>query len=437
MHPLLAWPYRVAVRAADLAAHLPLAGNSKVVRSLRARRDALAPVREWAAAHRDPARPLVWFHAPSVGEGLQARPVIQLLRKQRPDLQIAYTHFSPSAERFAESVGADFHGYLPFDTAANGRAMLATLKPNALVYSKLDVWPTLTSLAAASGVQVGMISATLAEGSGRRGALAAALLRDAYGALSLVGAIDADDADRLSALGVAERRVRVTGDTRYDQVAARAATRQASSALLAPLKSHRPTLVAGSTWPADEKVLFAAWRALRVAVPEARLIIAPHEPTAAHCAPIQRWADEVGLRCASLDAARSDDDVVLVDRVGVLGDLYALATVAYVGGGFHAAGLHSVLEPASFAVPVLFGPRHHMSRDARLLYEQRGGEPVRDVPELVRALRILFTEDDTRARAGAGALAVVREGLGAADRSVDLVLELLDGRRKTEGKAGQ
>lgn len=427
MHPLLAWPYRAAVRAADLTAQLPLAGTSKLIRSLRARRDGLAPARDWARAHRDPARPLVWFHAPSVGEGLQAKPVIQLLRQRRPDVQIAYTHFSPSAERFAASVGADFHGYLPFDTAANGAAMLAALRPSALVYSKLDVWPTLTSLAAASGVRVGMISATLAESSGRRGALAAALLRDAYDALTFVGAIDADDADRLTALGVRAERVRVTGDTRYDQVAARAASKQVASLLLAPLKSHRPTLVAGSSWPADEKVVFAAWRALKVAVPEARLILAPHEPTATHCAPLQRWAEECGLSCATLDTARSDDDVVIVDRVGVLGDLYALATVAYVGGGFHAAGLHSVLEPASFGVPVLFGPRHHMSRDARLLYEQHGGQPVRDVPEFVRAVRILFTEEDTRARAGAAAMGVVREGLGAAERSVGLVLELLDG----------
>lgn len=427
MHPLLGWPYRIAAGAVDLLARLPLRGDGKLVRSLRARRNGVAPAHAWAAEQRDLAKPLVWFHAPSVGEGLQARPVIELLRERRPDIQIAYTHFSPSAERFAASVGADFHGYLPFDTEANGNAMLAALRPSALVYSKLDVWPTLTSRAAASGVRVGMISATLAESSGRRGALAAALLRDAYAALTLVGAVDATDADRLTALGVSAERVRVTGDTRYDQVAARAATRQALASTFAALGTQRPTLVAGSTWPADEKVLLPAWRALKVVVPDARLIIAPHEPSAAHCAPIERWAHDSALRYATIDAARADADVVLVNRVGVLGDLYALATVAYVGGGFHAAGLHSVLEPAAFGVPVLFGPRHQMSRDARLLYQQRGGEPVRDVPECLRAMRILFTENDTRARAGAAALAVVREGLGAAERSVKLVLELLDG----------
>lgn len=429
MHPLLAWSYRAAAGLADLAAKLPWSGKSKLTRSLRARRDALAPVREWARQHRDAARPLLWFHAPSVGEGLQARPVMQLLRERRPDVQIAYTHFSPSAESFAQSVAADWHGYLPFDTAANAAAMLDALRPSALIYSKLDVWPTLTAAVAARSLPSGMISATLAEGSGRRGTLAAALLREAYTALTLVGAIDADDADRLSALGVRRDCLRITGDTRYDQVAARAAAKPSASALVTPLKSHRPTLVAGSTWPADEKVLLAAWRALRVSVPDARLIIAPHEPTASHCEPIERWAKAEGFSLARLGTARADDDVILVDRVGVLGDLYALATVAYVGGGFHAAGLHSVLEPAAFGVPVIFGPRHHMSRDARLLYEQRGGEPVRDVPEMLRALRILFTEEDTRARAGEAARSVVREGVGAAERSLSLVLELLDGRR--------
>lgn len=396
-----------------------------MARSLRARRDALAPVRTWAAAHRDNTRPLVWFHAPSVGEGLQAKPVIQLLRAERPDIQIAYTHFSPSAERFAASVGADVAFYLPFDSRGNAARLIGALRPNALIYSKLDVWPILTAQAHARGVKVAMISATLAEGSGRSGGLARALLGDAYAALDLVGAIDADDAARLSALGVAPPRIRVSGDTRYDQVAARAAACDRASTLLAPLVSTRPTLVAGSTWPADEAVLLGAWRTLTRELPDARLIIAPHEPTAAHCAPIQRWAIAAGLKCATLSEARATDDVILVDRVGVLGDLYALGNVAFVGGGFHTAGLHSVLEPAAFALPVVFGPRHQMSRDARLLIEQRAGEAVSNQQELVRALRILFTEPDTHSRAGRAAAVVVTEGIGAAARSMALVLQLL------------
>lgn len=425
MRAALAWPYRAATAVAEWAAWLPLPGQGKVARSLRSRRHALRPFDDFAQSKRDASRPLVWIHAPSVGEGLQAKPVLQLLRERRPDVQLVYTYFSPSAESMARGLDVDLAAYLPFDRARNAVALLDALRPNALVYSKLDVWPLLTAAAHRRGVRLGMISATLSPRSGRSGTLARALLHDAYAAFDAVGAVDPDDADRLVSLGVRRERIRLTGDTRYDQVAARARARNLSSPLLAGLRSARPTLVAGSTWPADDAVLLPAWRALRVAVPEARLIIAPHEPTEAHLAPIRRWAQEASLTLATLDAARPEDDVVLVDRMGVLGDLYALGTAAFVGGAFHAAGLHSVLEPASFGIPVLFGPRHHGSRDARLLYEARGGEPVHDVQELARALRILFTEPDTRARAGDAALAVVRDGVGAAERSYGLVEGLL------------
>lgn len=425
MRAALAWPYRAATAVAEWAAWLPLPGQGKVARSLRSRRHALRPFDDFAQSRRDASRPLVWIHAPSVGEGLQAKPVLQLLRERRPDVQLVYTYFSPSAESMARGLDVDLAAYLPFDRARNAVALLDALRPNALVYSKLDVWPLLTAAAHRRGVRLGMISATLSPRSGRSGTLARALLHDAYAAFDAVGAVDPDDADRLVSLGVRRERIRLTGDTRYDQVAARARARNLSSPLLAGLRSARPTLVAGSTWPADDAVLLPAWRALRVAVPEARLIIAPHEPTEAHLAPIRRWAQEASLTLATLDAARPEDDVVLVDRMGVLGDLYALGTAAFVGGAFHAAGLHSVLEPASFGIPVLFGPRHHGSRDARLLYEARGGEPVHDVQELARALRILFTEPDTRARAGDAALAVVRDGVGAAERSYGLVEGLL------------
>lgn len=436
MHPILGWPYAAAAAAADLLAHAPLPGDSKLARSLRARRGLLASYEAWGRAHRAVERPLLWMHAPSVGEGLQARPVIQLLRARHPALQVVYTYFSPSAERFAQSVGADFTAYLPFDRRRNAQRALDALRPTALVFSKLDLWPALTAEARARGIPIGMISATLSEGSGRQGAVARALLQEAYGALDAVGAVDPADAERLTALGVHAARVTITGDTRYDQVAARAAAVDRESPLLAALASRRPTLVAGSTWPADERVLLPAWLDLRRSVPDARLIFAPHEPTPQHLDPIRRWAQESSLSISTLsDTAAGTADVILVDRVGVLGDLYALAGAAYVGGGFHAAGLHSVLEPAAFGVPVIFGPRHHNSRDAALLIECDGGESVSDAPTLTRALRIVLTEPDTRRSAGEAAKALVGAGLGASARSVDLIEKMLarmpapDGRR--------
>jgi 3-deoxy-D-manno-octulosonic-acid transferase len=244
--------------------------------------------------------------------------------------------------------------------------------------------------------------------------------------LDVVGAIDPADADRLVELGVRPAVITVTGDTRYDQVWLRAQRVDRASPMLERLRDPRPTLVAGSTWPSDEAVLCPAFEAVHKAGVPLRLIIAPHEPTPDHVNPLLEWA-----RRAKLSVARLDDtghqaaDVVVIDRVGVLGDLYALADLAFVGGGFHAAGLHSVLEPAAFATPVLFGPRFENSRDAALLTQRGGGAAVENEADLTRRLRLWATNTSARREAGDYARALVRSSLGAADRSFELVNHLL------------
>jgi 3-deoxy-D-manno-octulosonic-acid transferase len=421
-HPLRIGYEGAAQLARALAVVLPQSRH-KLLQTFAARRGVRA---RFSAFMREPGRPLLWMHAPSVGEGLQARPVLELFRARAPQIQLAYTYFSPSAARFASSLDVDFRDVLPFDAAADARASLDALDPTALVFSKLDVWPTLAREASRRGTRLGLVSATLARGSSRSGGLAAALLRDAYQRLELVGAISAEDAERLVTLGVSAANVRVTGDTRYDQVWARSAAADRGSELLAPLASDRVTLVAGSTWPADEAPLLGAWARLRSRIPDVRLIIAAHEPTPEHLLPIERWCEAAGLRGAHLGSGEARDaDVVIVDRVGVLGDLYALADVAYVGGGFHSAGLHSVLEPAAFGVPVIFGPRHQGSRDALLLLDAGGAVTASDPWSLEAALEYWLTDADMRAAAGEAARSVVKNGLGAAERSYALVSELM------------
>lgn len=427
MDAVLRLGYDAAGNIARALAAVTPASDTKFLRALRARRGIRARYAAWARADRAAARLLLWMHAPSVGEGLQARPVLQLARRERPDLQLAYTFFSPSADAFARGLEVDFADYLPFDTVGDGEAALDALAPRALVFSKLDVWPNLARIADKRGVKLGLVSATLAEGSSRRRGMAARLLSDAYARLDAVGAIDARDAERLVDLGVRRDGIEVTGDTRYDQVWARVRSVDRAAGLVAMLSSDRPTLVAGSTWPADERPLLAAWTRVRAAVPEARLVIAPHEPTDSHLTPIERWAAEARVRSARLGGDDAPNaDVVIVDRVGVLGDLYALATVGYVGGGFHAAGLHSVLEPAAFGVPVLFGPRYANSRDAELLIVAGGGASEATESGLESRLRTWLTDGSAQRGAGHAARDLVERGLGAAERSWQLVAALLD-----------
>ena len=424
------------------------------------------------ASHvRDRARPLVWFHAPSVGEGLQARPIIESLQRTRPDIQIAYSFFSPSAQSFANSLNVDITNYLPFDSEADARAVIDALAPTALFFVKLDVWPKLVSVAKRNGVLVGLLSGTVAPASGRQGTVSRAILHDAYAALDVVGAIDAANGERLCGLGVANDRLTVSGDTRFDQVWKRAEGVDRNSALLRSLQSNQPTVVAGSTWPADEAVLLAAWTDVKRRVPEARLIIAPHEPTTEHLQPTLDWAREEKLSVAllaelvkhdtspasatttapakttatrtatataqtranpeshfSFNSRSSNIDVVIVDRVGVLGDIYALADVAFVGGAFHKAGLHSVLEPAAYGVPVVFGPAHTMSREAGLLLQQNGARTVASREECATVMAEWLNNKSARAHSGARAKSFVQSELGAAERSMQLVLRAFASR---------
>jgi 3-deoxy-D-manno-octulosonic-acid transferase len=424
VNSLLRIPYAIVGVAAEALVRVAPHGESKLTRGLAGRRGLIERYRRWGRAGRDPRRPLVWIHAPSVGEGLQALPVIELIRTRRPDVQIAYTFYSPSAEDFGRSLNLDFADYLPFDTYGHARAVIAAIRPSAIVFSKLDIWPALTETAARLGVPVGVISATLPESSGRRGPLARAVLGDAYQSISLVGAIDEGDADRLREQGVPAGRLEVTGDTRFDQVWGRA--HRPTSPLVERLRSARPTLVAGSTWPSDEEHLLPVWLRIRDKIPDARLIVAPHETTGAHLRAIESWARGSSMSLARVDGLGAPAaDVVLVDRYGVLGDLYSLADVAYVGGGFHSAGIHSVLEPAAFGSPVLFGPRHEKSREAAKLIQVDGGAAVRGAAELTILLADWLGSPAARDVAGSAAREMVHAELGAAERSFELIMALL------------
>ena len=426
--------YRGGVRIAT--ALLPMAArlSPKLGRAHRARAGVLARLHAWAHAHRDTARPLVWFHAPSVGEGLQAEAVMQALRATRPTWQIAYTHFSSSAEGLARRVPADVADYLPYDTPAAAQALLDILRPSALVFTKLDLWPELATRAAARGVRVVLVAATVRPGSGRLGWPARALLAPGYHALSAVAAIDPADAVRVAALGARPAVVNVEGDPRYDSVAAKVAAVDRGDPLLR-FGAGAATLVAGSSWPDDEAILLEAYVRVRREHPRARLIVVPHEPTPHHLARLDDLAARLQLPVpVRLSAAEGPVPLLAVDRVGVLATLYGSGTMAYVGGGYRKAGLHSVLEPAAWGVPVLMGPRWTESRDAALLREAGAavGLPNRYGPEdpmlaLERTWRGWISDDPSRREAGRRARAVVDAGLGASARCAGVVVQAVEG----------
>jgi 3-deoxy-D-manno-octulosonic-acid transferase len=271
---------------APLAARL---AGGKFREGHQGRRGAAGRLGAWAGQHRDPARPLVWFHASSVGEGLQAESVLRELRELLPEAQYAYTHFSPSARSLAHRVPADVADFLPYDRPSSVEAALGALAPGLLVFAKLDLWPELATRAARRGSTVAMVAATVGPGSGRLRWPARAILGAGYRSLAAVGAVSAEDAERIARLGVLPERIRVLGDPRFDSVTAKVRA-VAPDDILLRFGRGAPTLVAGSTWPGDEEVLLRAFAAVRGSRPDARLILAPHEPTPEHLDAVEHAA---------------------------------------------------------------------------------------------------------------------------------------------------
>ena len=194
-------------------------------------------------------------------------------------------------------------------------------------------------------------------------------------------------------------------------------------------------MVAGSTWPADEAVLLMAFAALRRQHPAARLILVPHEPTEAHIEAIVRGAAAAGLpRPERLSEATGPVPLLVVDQIGVLAALYGAGAVAYVGGGFGRAGLHSVLEPAAWGIPVAFGPRWADSRDAALLLAAGGGTALTELTTQAAAAALekqwssWLSDHAGRAAQGERARGVVELGLGASEKSAEMLVELISSR---------
>lgn len=437
--------YRCAVALARGLLPLYARWNKKLEAAVHGRVGVLQRLRQWSDAARDPARPLLWMHAPSVGEGFQAEVVLHSLRAAHPEWQIAYTYFSPSAESLSRRQPADVSDYLPWDRRVDVDAALDALRPTALVFSKLDLWPELATRAHARGTAIGIIAATVSPGSGRLRWPARAALRPGYAVVDAAGAVSREDAERLVLLGTPPSHIEVTGDPRYDSVVEKLTARPADPAR-ATLVGGAPTMVAGSTWEADEEVLLPAFRAVRAARPEARLILVPHEPTAEHLRRVDARARALELPApVRLGESSPPAPFLVVDRVGMLAGLYRGAAIAYVGGGFGSAGLHSVVEPAACGVPVLFGPQWNGNRDAGLLLAHRAAIVVSpEFPDwldldagathagaspLAALWLALLRNPAHAAAAGRRGRDVVEAGLGAAARSAGLVERLMSGAR--------
>lgn len=374
-----------------------------------------------------PGKELYLVHSASLGEFEQAKPVIRGLKTLRPDILIVASFTSPSgyenAVRIAE---VDLFIYLPLDSYFRMRRFVQKLRPTKMIFVMYELWPNLILNAVLHHIPTFLISARIRKASLKWKPVVRSFFSCMYRSLNYVYAVSKEDQQTVRKLvGSVKIKVLALGDTRYDQVFQRARERISQS--LPTLFPESPVFIAGSVWPQDTRHLFPAlFRALK-RHPELRLIIAPHEPNEYALETLEDAFHNEGYKTLRLSRVGKNPvttTVVIVDRVGVLAELYHQSQIAFVGGSFRGS-IHNVMEPAIAGIPVLFGPTHHNSREARLLLESGGGFCCENEKELYRRMHALLANSKTYQAAAEAARQVILKNLGASARTVKEILESL------------
>jgi 3-deoxy-D-manno-octulosonic-acid transferase len=393
----------------------------------------------------DDSRPLLWFHAVSVGEVLSLRPLMARLAEQRPDVQVL---LSTSTDAGYDVARQHFPHcrvtWCPLDFSWAVRRALRRVRPDLLALVELELWPNLMTEAAAAGVPVVLVNGRLSERSHRSYQRIRPLVRSLLSRCSLIAVQSHEYRRRFLSLGAEPQRVIVTGSLKFDGVEMdRRNPRTSALRRTLGLPSSAPVLVAGSTQAPEEAAALEAWLAARRTHPDLRLILVPRHPRRFEEVAALVRSRGLSLRRRSQLAAEeeggrdpwaacrseSSETVLLVDTVGELAAVWGLADIAYVGGSLTPGrGGQNMLEPAAYGAAVLFGPHTENFRDivAALLAED-AAVVVRSAQELTTRLRELLDTPNEARRRGERARAVVRQCQGGAERTFTLLLNQLPG----------
>lgn len=376
----------------------------------------------------DRERPRIWFHAASLGEFEQGRPLIEALKAQHPEYCIVQTFFSPSGYEVRKNyAGADVICYLPYDRPADCRRFLDLVNPSIAIFVKYEFWGNMLEQLAARRVPTYLISGIFREGQiffkpwG-------GMMRGVLKCFTHLFVQDEESRRLLATVGVTDN-VTICGDTRFDRViqiqeTARQLLWAEQFVARKDEQGRKPfVLVAGSSWPKDEDILIDYFNHH----PEMRLIIAPHEVHEAHIQEILSKLKRPALRYGEMRARWNrgevpeyalpqdvDCDCLIIDAIGFLSSIYRYGRCAYIGGGF-GVGIHNTLEAAVYGIPVVFGPNHQAFREALGLINAKGGFPIETAADYARLMDRFMTDAAELQEAGARAGAYVHENAGATE----------------------
>ena len=333
-----------------------------------------------------PGKPVYWFHAASLGEFEQGRPLIEEIKKQKPRCSVVLTFYSPSGFEVRKNYpGADLVCYLPLDTFRNAKSFIDLVRPDAAFFIKYEYWYYYLKFLHTGNVPVYLVSGVFSQNQPFF-RWYGGWFRSRLRFFSHFFVQDQSSACLLQNYGLIN--VTVSGDTRFDRVSAIARASGEISGLQA-FTAGCFCLVAGSTWSRDEEILT---RYINETGQDIKMIIAPHEVHQQH---ISRLASMMKKKYVLFSEAGQENlpecQVLIIDNIGMLSSLYRYGQIAYIGGGF-GAGIHNILEPAANGLPVIFGPNYRRFREAIDLIREGGAFAVKNQEEFNHRINELFND---------------------------------------------
>lgn len=368
----------------------------------------------------DSAEKHVWFHFASLGEFEQGRPVLEKLKALYPSKKIVVTFFSPSGYEIRKNYALADVFYLPIDTAANAKRFITGINPEMVIFTKYEFWHFYFKELKDQGIPLYVISGIFRE-SQAFFKWYGGFYRNILKSVTYFFVQNKESEDLLKSIGL--HQVSVTGDTRFDRVYENAQSPKQLS-IVESFIGSAPTIVCGSTWPEDEKILSA----LPQQYPNWKFIIAPHEIHEGHIESIEKQFPVDSIRFSVLSSqlevnsaqiSNLNSKILIVDNIGMLSALYQYGKLAYIGGGF-GTGIHNTLEAAAFGLPVIFGPKYDKFQEAKDLIAIGAAKSIASTEELMDA----FNAFANHQQAADTARKYVDNKKGATDQIISVMMKL-------------
>lgn len=358
----------------------------------------------------------IWFHAASLGEYEQGLPVIEKIKAKHPNHKIVVTFFSPSGyEVRKNNTVADVTVYLPLDTPKNVKRFLELVHPDIVFFIKYEFWINYLNQLQKQNIPTYLISGIFREKQ-LFFKWYGGFYRKALDAFTHFFVQNENSKKLISTLG--KTNVTVSGDTRFDRVVT-ILEKDNTLDFIAQFKSNKTTIVIGSSWPKDESLLTEY---INSCTQEVKFIIAPHNIKAEQIKQLQNSiTKKTVLFSEKANKDLSQFDVFIIDTIGILTKIYSYADIAYVGGGFGNPGVHNLLEPATFGIPIVIGPNYSHFDEATKLVEIGGCISITDSKELEIAFSTLIQNQDTRRQKGAICDTFVQKNKGATNRILEKI----------------